>query len=92
MPAKFTLAFNNVATCSLPQASIGLTRTGGGTTGAIDESTYSMSADTGSYYRIDSNACQYIYNINSKALGVGTYRVDVIINGNVVGSGYFALK
>src|SRR5215472_14648390 len=92
VPAKFTLAFNNVATCSLPQATIGLTRTGGGTTGPIDESTYTMAADTGSYYRIDSNACQYIYNINSKALGVGTYRVDVIINGNVVGSGYFALK
>src|SRR5215471_953941 len=92
VPAKFTLTLNNVATCSLPQASIGLTRTQGGTPGPIDESTYSMAADTGSYYRIDSSACQYIYNINSKALGVGTYRVDVIINGNVVGSGYFALK
>ncbi len=58
--------------------------------GDVNESTYSMSADSGSNFRIDS--CQYIYNLNSGALGVGTYRVDIKINNQVVGSAVFQLK
>ena len=90
VPAKFTLTQDGVATCALPAATIALTRTAGGTTGAVNESVYSMSADTGSNFRIVS--CQYVYNLNSGALGVGTYRVDIKINGTVVGSGIFQLK
>ena len=74
----------------LPAATIALTRTSGGTTGAIDESVYSGSADTGSNFRISS--CQYMYNLSASALGVGTYRVDIKINGQVVGSAIFQLK
>jgi hypothetical protein len=33
---------------------------------------YSGSADIGSNFRIDS--CQYVYNLDSSALGAGTYR------------------
>jgi hypothetical protein len=49
-----------------------------------------MSADSGSNFRI--NGCQYAYNLNSGALGVGTYRVDIKINGSVVGSATFGLQ
>lgn len=59
-------------------------------TGAVNESTYSSSADIGSNFRIDS--CQYIYNLGSSALGSGTYRVDIKINGGVVGIAAFQLK
>ena len=90
VPVKFTLTQDGVATCALPPATIVLTRTAGGTTGAIDESVYSGSADTGSNFRIDS--CQYIYNVSASALGAGTYRVDILIDGQVVGSGSFQLK
>jgi sugar lactone lactonase YvrE len=90
VPVKFTLTQGGVATCALPPATIALTRTAGGTTGAIDESVYIGPADTGSNFRIDS--CQYVYNLSSSALGVGTYRVDIQINGQVVGSGIFQLK
>jgi len=67
-----------------------VTRTAGGTIGAIDELVYTGPADTGSNFRIDS--CQYIYNLSASALGVGTYRVDIQINGTVVGSAIFQLK
>jgi len=68
-----------------------VTAANGGTTGAIDESVYAGSADTGSNFRIES--FQYIYNnLSASALGVGTYRVDIKIDGNVVGSGIFQLK
>jgi hypothetical protein len=90
VPAKFTLTQGGVATCDLPPATIAVTRTAGGTTGPIDESIYTGSADTGSNFRIDS--CQYVYNLSASALGVGTYRVDILIDGQVVGSAVFALQ
>src|SRR5206468_11556998 len=90
VPVKFTLSQDRTATCALPAATIALTRTAGGTIGAIDESVYTGSADTGSNFRIDS--CQYVYNLSATALGVGTYRVDIEIDGQVVGSAVFQLK
>ena len=90
VPVKFTLTQDGVATCALPPATIALTRTVGGTIGEIDEIVYSGPADTGSNFRISS--CQYVYNLSASALGGGTYRVDIKINGQVVGSGIFQLK
>jgi hypothetical protein len=90
VPVKFTLTQNGTPTCALPAATIAVTRTAGGTTGEIDESVYSGPADTGSNFRI--NGCQYIYNLTASALGVGTYRVDIKINNQVVGSAVLQLK
>jgi probable HAF family extracellular repeat protein len=92
IPVKFTLELNGVASCGLPPGTIAVTRTAGGTTGSIDESTYSMSADSGPNFRIDTTSCQYVYNLSSSALGSGVYRVDILINTYAVGSGFFALK
>jgi hypothetical protein len=89
VPVKFTLTQGGVATCALPSATIALTRTAGGTIGAIDEDVYSGPVDTGSNFRIDS--CQYVYNLSASALGMGTYQVDIMINGQV-GSATFKLK
>jgi hypothetical protein len=33
-----------------------------------------------------------MYNLSASALGVGTYRADIKINGTVVGSAIFQLK
>jgi Concanavalin A-like lectin/glucanases superfamily len=90
VPVKFALTQGGVATCDLPPATIAVTRTGGGVIGQVNESTYTGSADSGSSFRIDS--CRYIYNLNSRALGVGIYRVDILINGQVVGSATFELR
>jgi hypothetical protein len=90
VPVKFTLIQGGVATCALPPATIAVTRTAEGVVGDIDESVYAGSADTGSNFRIDS--CQYIYNLSASALGVGADRVDIKINGQVIGSAVFALK
>jgi hypothetical protein len=90
IPMKFALALNGTATCALPPATIAVTRIAGPTTGPVNESIYSMSADTGSNFRIDG--CQYGYNLNAGALGAGTYRVDIRIDAQVVGSAIFHLK
>jgi hypothetical protein len=69
-----------------------VTRTAGGTLGTVDESTYLANADNGSNFRIDPTACQYVYNLAASPLGVGTYRVDISIEGIVVGNAVFALE
>lgn len=87
---KFTLTLDGAPTCDLQAATIAVYRTGTGGNQQIDESVYSGPADTGSNFRIDS--CQYIYNLSASPLGIGTYRVDILINGQVVGSAIFALR
>ena len=87
---KFNLTQGGVATCDLPPGTIAVTRTAGGVIGEVNESVYSGNADSGSNFRIDS--CQYIYNLNARALGAGTYRVDILIDGQVVGNAVFGLN
>ncbi len=87
---KFTLTLDRMPTCDLPPATIAVYRTGTGANQQIDEAVYSRPADTGSNFRIDS--CQYVYNLSASALGVGTYRVDILISGQVVGSATFQLR
>ena len=64
IPVKFTLTLNGTQTCALPPATISVTRTAGGTLGAIDEASYLSPADNGSNFRITD--CQYIYNLAAK--------------------------
>jgi hypothetical protein len=90
VPVKFTLTLNGAPTCVLPAATIAVYRTGTEGNQSIDESVYTGPADNGSNFRIDS--CQYVYNLSASALGVGTYRVDILINGQVVGSANLALR
>jgi hypothetical protein len=90
VPVRFNLTVGGVATCDLPPATIAVTRTAGGVVGQVNESDYSGNADTGSNFRIGS--CQYVYNLNARALGAGTYRVDILIDGQVVGSATFGLN
>jgi len=89
VPVKFALV-DGPASCNLPNATISLTRIAGGVIGTIDEADYLSSADSGPNFRISD--CQYVYNLASKALGIGTYRVDISIAASVVGSAVFGLK
>jgi probable HAF family extracellular repeat protein len=92
VPVKFALAEFGAPSCALPEATISVTRTEGATLGSIDESTYLTNADGGSNFRIDSTACQYVYNLATSSLGVGAYQVNISINGIMVGHAVFALK
>jgi hypothetical protein len=76
----------------LPRATISVTRIARENLGSVGEGTYLTTADTGSYFRIDSAKCQYIYNVAASSLGSGTYRVDISIEEIVVGHAAFALE
>jgi hypothetical protein len=69
----------------LPPAKISIIRTAGTVVGSIDESTYLLKADKGSN-------CQYVDNLATSSLGAGTYKVNILIGGTVVGSATFGLK
>jgi hypothetical protein len=90
VPVRFSLSLNGSQTCLLPPATIAVTRTFGAQTGPINEDTYTFAADSGSNFRI--SGCQYSYNLDARALGAGTYRVDIKINGQTVGSATFELR
>jgi hypothetical protein len=90
LPVKFTLAVNGNPTCTLPAATIALTRLSGAVTGPVNESDFIMPADSDSTFRVDS--CQYVYNLSLKSLSAGTYRVEIKIGGQVVGSATFELR
>jgi len=90
VPVKFALTADGAPTCDLPLATIVITRTSGSVVGALNESVYSTPADSGSAFRIAD--CQYAYNLSAPGLGPGVYRVDIVINGAVVGSATFELK
>lgn len=95
IPVKFSLTNNDAPTCDLPPATIAVTRTAGGTggtLGTLDESIYAIRANSGSDFRIDPTACQYIYNLAASSIGPGTYLVHISINGIMVGHAVFALK
>jgi probable HAF family extracellular repeat protein len=92
VPVKFKVTRGSEPTCTLPPASIAVTRATGTTLASLDENAYSTPADSGSNFRIDPTACQYIYNLGASALGAGTYRVDISIDGVMVGHAVFALR
>ena len=90
VPLKFNLIQDGVATCSLPAATLTLSRLVGGTPGAVDEGLYSMSADSGSNFRI--SGCQYIYNLAASSVGPGEYKAGLVIGNEVVGTAFFEVK
>jgi hypothetical protein len=90
VPLKFNLLQDGVATCNLPPATLSLSRLSTSQVGTVDESTYAMAADSGSSFRI--SGCQYIYNLAASAVGVGQYKVGIMIGTEVAGIAYFELK
>lgn len=78
---KFTLTQYNPPTCTLLPATIAITKASDGTL---------TSTGSGTNFRIQG--CQYAYNLRPRSFGVGTYRVDISIQGIMVGHAVFALK
>jgi probable HAF family extracellular repeat protein len=90
IPVKFSLTQNGVSTCSLPPATIALTRARGLRT--VDDSIYSTPADQGSNFDVRPSSCQYVYHVAASRLWTGTYRIDISIDGIMIGHAVFTLK
>jgi hypothetical protein len=82
VPAKFQLKKADGAVVQANTAPQWLSPSKGGpTTAGVDENLYSDSASSGTAYRYDSTAQQYIYNWSTKGSAVGFYyRVGVTLD------------
>jgi uncharacterized repeat protein (TIGR03803 family) len=90
VPGKFSLYTGGSATCTLPPATIAVTRISGGTVGPVNQNDFATPADSGSSFRIAG--CQYVYHLDTHSLGTGTYKIDIRVSGNIIGSANFGLK
>ena len=83
---------NALQTCTLPDASIQISKTSGAPSGVVNEPVSIQPADNNGLFRVVD--CKYIYNLATSSLsGVGTYKVDVLIGGApALGPASFDLK
>lgn len=89
---RFALSQNDVPTCALQPATVSVVKSAGVTVESVDEIIHATSADGGLNFRIDPAACQYVYDLAASRLGIGTYRVDISIDGMMIGHAVFALR
>lgn len=91
IPVKFALtgASNGIANAG---ASLAYTKISNGIEGTTVEATSTSSATTGSLFRYDATSQQYIFNLSSKDLASGTYRLNLVLGDGVTRSVLISLK
>jgi hypothetical protein len=79
-------------TCNLPPAGIKVTKTAGPGAGPVGSPRSVEPSDDDTMFRVVG--CRYVYNLDVGSLsGVGTYRVEAVIDGNPVpGPAIFSLR
>ncbi len=78
-------------TCSLPAATIRVTKLSGNASGPVNEpETIQPNDDNGNFRVVD---CKYMYNLATSSLpGTGRYRVEVVIGSTSAGAAEFDLR
>ncbi len=75
VPVKFRLSGDSAGITNLT-AKLGHQRLASdGTLGGVNEAVSTSSATTGNLFRYDATAAQYIFNLNTKTLSSGCYRL-----------------
>ncbi len=78
-------------TCTLPTATIRVTKISGADTGLVNETATTYQPDGGTFFRVVD--CKYQYNLSIPSLkGSGNYLVEILIDGTPIGSASFDLK
>jgi TRAP-type uncharacterized transport system substrate-binding protein len=81
VPVKLQLKKSNGTVVQTNAAPVWLTPVKGSAMSApVDETVYTVSADSGSTYRYDSSAQQYIYNWKTPNAGGNYYRIGVTLD------------
>lgn len=81
VPVKFQLrdANGNFVTNAVANISV-VKMTGGSTSGAVNEAVSTSAATTGTLFRYDLASNQYIFNLNTKPLSTGTWRITITVD------------
>ncbi|MBI4610432.1 MAG: PxKF domain-containing protein [Candidatus Rokubacteria bacterium] len=91
VPVKFQLFDANNVAIGTTVATIRVTQVGGATVGdTIDLGT--GATDTGNTFRFDPVSNQYIFNLDTKVLGAGVWRIDARLDDGAVHSVHIGLR
>ena len=91
VPVKFQLTGASAGIRDLP-ARLYLQRVGAGGTGTVLEAISTSSATTGNLFRYDATSNQYIFNLGTKTLSAGTYKLRVDLGDGVLRTVNITLK
>ncbi len=91
VPVKFQLTGDSAGIKDL-SARLYLQRVSGSSTGSETEATSTSKATTGNLFRYDSTAGQYIFNLNTKTLSTGTYRLRIDLGDGALRTVNISLK
>ncbi len=83
VPVKFQLTGASAGIKDL-SARLFLQRVGAGATGTVLEAVATSNASSGNLFRYDATAGQYIFNLNTKPLSVGTYQLRIDLGDGVL--------
>jgi Big-like domain-containing protein len=86
IPAKFTLKFADGTSASTCNCVFSFAKVDNKPDSPVNELVYTMPSDTGSNYRWDSTQQQYIYNVGTKTLTAGSYKIYATTDDGVVHS------
>ncbi len=79
-------------TCDLPEATLNISKIGAGLPEPVNEiATVQQAFDNGNVFRVVDCKYQYVLAIRSLP-GAGTYRAEIKINGETVGTAQFDLR
>ncbi|GAE34445.1 hyalin [Halalkalibacter akibai JCM 9157] len=80
VPVKFQLKDNNGAFITDAVAKIGHSKQSNNVWGNVEEAVSTSAATTGNLFRYDAKDNQYIFNLNTKGLSSGTYKLTISLN------------
>jgi len=91
VPVKFQLTGASAGINNLV-ARLYLQRIGPGATGTVLEAISTSNATTGNLFRYDATSGQYIFNLNTKTLSAGTYKLRIDLGDGVLRTVNITLK
>ena len=91
VPVKFQLTGASAGINNLV-ARLYLQRIGAGATGSDIEAISTSNATTGNLFRYDATAGQYIFNLGTKTLSAGTYKLRIDLGDGVLRTVNITLK
>jgi hypothetical protein len=92
VPVKFALSNATAANVGTAVASLSIAKVSDNVEGTFVEATSTSNATTGSLFRYDATAQQYIFNLATKGLTTGTYSLKITLDDGTTYSQHISLR
>jgi hypothetical protein len=92
VPVKFALTNSQAASVGTAVASLSIAKVSNNVEGTFVEAASTSNATTGSLFRYDATAQQYIFNLATKGLTTGTYSLKITLDDGATYSQQISLR